>query len=477
MSRTPLIQAFATRSLQALLLAIVTMAMALTGHAQTLQLSPSDILKRGATESAPSIVAEPATPPPAATPAPASMPAPASTPEATSSSTGYPIPTGVEKEERPPVQGYLYIETYQTRFEVVFDAAVLLQWLMPAYAQAPMVTEELQKRLIEQIKPLAGNWCRLTTQGEKLEGKFLGAHVIKGIPGNTSVPALGEAIPTSEALVGLMWEFPTPPMPETVEVEWSGFIEDINSLGIRVFFGALSEPVRVTRTLPKAVWRNHSRLPPPAPLAAVPAPETAEPLKIPVAAILWFAAGVAFFVWIKLKKHALPGGAMPYLVTWLLGALLVSSLLVVPVSLPGSRQTPVITTTDEAERIVSPLLRNVYRAFDHRSESAIYDILARSVNGELLRQLYLDTLAALTLEAREGARITVSDFTASVSAVEPLPEQGGFSVVCQWTIHGKVGHWGHTHTRVNRYSAKMKVEPVENSWKITQLEVQETARL
>jgi hypothetical protein len=42
---------------------------------------------------------------------------------------------------------------------------------------------------------------------------------------------------------------------------------------------------------------------------------------------------------------------------------------------------------------------------------------------------------------------------------------------------GNVGHWGHSHTRVNRYTAKVTITPVVNAWKITQLEVSETRRL
>ena len=45
---------------------------------------------------------------------------------------------------------------------------------------------------------------------------------------------------------------------------------------------------------------------------------------------------------------------------------------------------------------------NVYRAFDHRAESRIYDVLERSVDGELLRKLYLETVQALTLDAAPG---------------------------------------------------------------------------
>jgi hypothetical protein len=56
---------------------------------------------------------------------------------------------------------------------------------------------------------------------------------------------------------------------------------------------------------------------------------------------------------------------------------------------------------------------------------------------------------------------------------------------CQWTALGRVGHWGHTHTRVNRYTARVTISPRasdagesrDKAWKITGLEVSEARRL
>ena len=36
---------------------------------------------------------------------------------------------------------------------------------------------------------------------------------------------------------------------------------------------------------------------------------------------------------------------------------------------------------------------------------------------------------------------------------------------------GTVGHWGHIHTRLNRYDALISLTPVDGSWKITGLEL------
>jgi hypothetical protein len=95
-----------------------------------------------------------------------------------------------------------------------------------------------------------------------------------------------------------------------------------------------------------------------------------------------------------------------------------------------------------------------------------------------LRKLYLETIQALTLEGREGTRVTISEFSADVISVQPAAKhESGFISECQWTAMGSVGHWGHSHTRVNRYTAKLTVMPVESAWKIVNLDVSEARRL
>jgi hypothetical protein len=159
----------------------------------------------------------------------------------------------------------------------------------------------------------------------------------------------------------------------------------------------------------------------------------------------------------------------------LLGAVLMSQLLVIPCQ--NGSSSPLVSQVDEAQKIVSPLLRNVYRAFDHHSESDVYDVLARSVDGELLRKLYLETIQALTLDGREGTRVTIAEFSATVDKVAENPKGAGFVADCNWMARGIVGHWGHSHPRVNIYNARITITPAKGEWKLTGLEVQEVRRL
>ena len=372
-------------------------------------------------------------------------------------------------------QAYLYIEPYQTRFEALFDAATVLAWLAPDVALPNALTPEQQKQITEKAALFASDWCAVVTGSQPLPVSPPLVAVIKGLPGNTLPLKESETVALNQALIGFMWEYPTPPGPEELNVNWKGWIRGTTKIPVRVFFGSQSESGEIHSTVKNFHWRNQGRMQRPAPLAAVPQFEPPLPLRVPMGGILWVVGGLLFYRFLKIKDHKLPGGSLPYIAVWLLGAVLMSQLLVVPVELGSA--SPVVSQVAEAQKIVSPLLRNVYRAFDHHAESDVYDVLARSVDGELLRKLYLETIQALTLDGREGTRVTIAEFSATVDKVAPNPKGPGFVADCSWMARGIVGHWGHSHPRVNIYNARITVTPVKAEWKLTGLEVQEVRRL
>jgi len=385
--------------------------------AETIKIGPLQPL-----QTLPSLSSQPAPAPvlpPAAEMKPAATPAPPSAQAAPP-----PLPTSnalIIKE--PLAQAYLYVEPYQTRFEVLFDAATLLSWLSPDAILPATLTAEQQRQLSEKAATRAVNWCTMSSGDASLATPQLYVSVIKGLP----------------------------------------------------VFGTQSETAEINATVKTHRWRNQGRLPRPAPLTRVPQYEASEPVRVPFGAIAWLLGGLVFYTYLKVKDYRLPGGSMPYLAVWLLGAMLMSQLLVIPIQ-TGSG-SPVITQVDEAQSIVTPLLRNVYRAFDHRVESDVYDVLERSVDGELLRKLYLETIQALTLEGREGTRVTIAEFSATVDKVEANTKGEGFSADCNWMARGIVGHWGHSHPRVNIYDARVTITPAKGEWKLIGLEVQEVRRL
>jgi hypothetical protein len=153
----------------------------------------------------------------------------------------------------------------------------------------------------------------------------------------------------------------------------------------------------------------------------------------------------------------------------------VTGLLVLGLSLVLGK--PLVPPSVATEKIVIDLLRNVYQAFDYRDESAIYDTLERSVDGDLLTDIYLETRRSLELSNQGGARAKVK--MVELESIEIIPGSigHGFDAMVTWNVVGSVGHWGHIHTRSNQYQAELSIRIVENHWKLTAMNVLQEQRL
>lgn len=131
---------------------------------------------------------------------------------------------------------------------------------------------------------------------------------------------------------------------------------------------------------------------------------------------------------------------------------------------------------ERLQQLVADLLHNVYRAFDYRGEEVIYDVLEKSVSGELLTEIYLETQKGLELANQGGARVKVK--TTEVNYAELVARDGNqLTIASEWSVSGSVGHWGHVHQRTNSYRANLEISEVDGVWKLTGLEILEEQRL
>jgi len=127
--------------------------------------------------------------------------------------------------------------------------------------------------------------------------------------------------------------------------------------------------------------------------------------------------------------------------------------------------------------ILDGLLTNVYRSFDIRNESEIYDRLSISVVGEQLSQIYLESRRLLELENRGGARVRIDEVEIlDINSVETTDE-GGLRINATWKVSGSVNHYGHTHYRQNVNNAIITVLPLNNAWKIKNIEIIDEQRI
>ena len=141
--------------------------------------------------------------------------------------------------------------------------------------------------------------------------------------------------------------------------------------------------------------------------------------------------------------------------------------------LPGSK-----TLSDaQAKRVLRGLMLNTYRAFMLEKDEDVYDVLARSVAGEFLSEVYLQNREALRMDDTEGARSVVDRLDIkSIQSMRRL-KNGAIAIVADWDVYGSVRHWDHIHFRCNTYKAELTIISTDNYWKLTRVQLLEEKRV
>jgi len=231
-------------------------------------------------------------------------------------------------------------------------------------------------------------------------------------------------------------------------------------------------PSRVTPDDPVLQWRNYLTNPTIPKFASIAPPPSRQEFSIPV--ISTICAGLVVLLaglMIKLgrTKHTLRTGIVGAIIAVVLGGFLTLPYARVVVADPFV-QPPGISD-QEAHELMTGLLHNVYRAFDHHDESQIYDRLSQSIAGDMLAEVYLETRRSMEVKNQGGLRISVKEVTViELESTDPTAD-AEFTFRCRWRVAGWIGHWGHIHRRVNEHVALLTIAPLDGKWKITAIEM------
>ena len=295
----------------------------------------------------------------------------------------------------------------------------------------------------------------------------------------------------ARALVRLrtVLEFPAKSPPESVRIHWSDYPPDTAVGGredapplvvqLQLSINGSDEVIQLSSERPSFDWRGalHSPL---ERFLAVPDVEPRTPVELPLASALLALAGLL------LAGRALAlgsrGRAPRLWLAALLGLTAIPLWRVLRVPLPGSRSGSALPSEEQALAIFRPLHANIYRAFDYDSESDVYDALARSVSGELLRELYDQIYSGLVLAEEGGAvckvqRVELLEASASDILREEPSGEPAFSITARWQVEGAVYHWGHSHWRTNEYQAEYHLLHEGGGWRIVRSQILQQFRV
>ncbi len=372
-----------------------------------------------------------------------------------------------------PVHGYISVETFELRKEFVMRLDTVAERLgIDLEADGGMVSKAERPRIEQKIGEWLQGKCPVQVDGEPVRMTLDRVHFVRRHAELGMVVEDREQVAAGEALLGVVFAAALEGPAGEVAVKWEVFPADGSAAILAIGTRENTVTRRVTMEAPTLVWQSKGELKVPE-LLDLPPPPIPTGWAIPLVSALAVLTALGFI-----------GGAV-YLgdrtPAWV-GVVVVGSITLavlargqVKIQLAGGEAE---VTPELADEVVYALLRNTYRAFDYRRESDVYDVLAQSVDGELLTEVYLEVQKSLELESQGGARARVYELDLRKCELNDGGGMGGtgFAAQCSWVAIGTVTHWGHTHDRVNRYEAQLSVAVVDGQWKLRALELQNLER-
>jgi hypothetical protein len=373
------------------------------------------------------------------------------------------------------VYSFLYIEDFEVRHEILIPLLSLEESVLIARDDDAFLDIAEQDTARPQIEAYFASGNPIEIDGVVVKPNvdridFYGLDFK-----DFALQAEPKKVSMTNARVGVILSYSTKGSPGTVNLTWNRFNRYVWSTNMFVFAYGDAHKVTLSRigNANTYQWQNPGR--PPAPQlneveATLPPPPM---MRLPILTIL----GGCLLPLVSLfnRQKRLVAVIVLFgvsLATW--------PLVGWEVKRPFAPRPTVLP--DQAKAIFASLHKNTYRAFDYREESEIYDALAKSVDGELLRELYLKMRRGLEMQEQGGAVSRVREVVIEEGNQQPLPIEAnrdarGFNYKCKWTVQGSVQHWGHLHLRTNQYVAVFTVETRNDAWKITQMEVLDEQRL
>jgi hypothetical protein len=377
-------------------------------------------------------------------------------------------PRNITRQYSAPMSGFIYVEDFEVRKEIILRPKDLQRWVDLGLEGKTVIPVEIQAAIKEKVGAFLAVHQALTIDGEPAQGILESVNFLERTLTSSRVIDPAEELDLDSAIIGTIFVYPRRGLPQSVVMDWDLWDERIQRIPVSSVDQAGALPTFLDPDWRKLVWNNYLKDPIVPSFATVESPVDSWRILLNKLTPLVFALTFAALLWLLIglmrrRTVAIPAGL----------AVLCATASVAAMQLGASNQPD----QARANAIVGDLLHNIYRAFDFGEESEIYDVLARSVTGDLLTDVFLETKHSLVLANQGGAQAKVKDVELESVTLKPNGNEGQFKVETDWTVHGAVGHWGHVHQRSNRYQALLTVVVDEDQWKLQEMTVLQEERL
>lgn len=371
------------------------------------------------------------------------------------------------------VYSFLYIDDFEVRHEILIPYLSLDEDLLLARDDDPMLDLMEQDLARTQIEGYFASGNPLLIDGKKCKPiiqrcDFYGLDMT-----DFANASKRRVVPVANARVALILTYRLDETPHSLELTWNRFNNSVWSVSAAIM--GQGSPLRqnLSRLGARNVltWERPKDWASPTPITSVKAVrQKPEPRLPPIWVLVVGLVGVVVSVLaMGMRRLGIATAAgvcaiLSVFAWWQLGARLTKSRYLPP-------------TEKVAVNVFEELHDNVYAAFRRRTEDSIYDGLATSVEGDLLRRIYLEIRQGLADEENGGATARIDSVQRlEVSYATPVrkelqwPDADVFGVNCAWKVVGRVEHWGHVHVRDVIYRAGFDVADTGASWKLVAME-------
>lgn len=367
-----------------------------------------------------------------------------------------------------PMSGFIYVEPFEVRKEIVARPKDLQRWVDLGLKGKTTIPVDQQEAVKQKIAEFLAEHHPVTIDDSNRQGSLERINFLERTLTSSRVVNPPRELSLDSAIIGAIFVYPVSGLPQQVTMDWDMWDERIKQVPVSAVDQAGPLPSRLDPDWRVLKWENFLKNPVDLTPSTIESPQSNT--RVWLAKSIWFSAPLLtlFFIWciFALKKK------QPVVLPVTISAFLLASCLVALLMGASNKADPL-----RAQSIVASLLHNIYRAFDYRVEEDIYDALERSVSGELLTDIYLETKRGLVLANQGGAQAKVNKVTLNELILQPLVTDDTFIVQANWTINGSVGHWGHVHQRTNRYQALLTIAISEQQWKLQEMLVLDEERL
>ena len=381
------------------------------------------------------------------------------------------------------VYSFLYIEKFEVRHEVLIPLATLLTMMDLERKDPDFLEVDEQVAAEDAVVSLIAQATPLKIGGKKVQPNHVRVDYYGLGLADLAMQTERKRISVSNGRVGVILSFDGKEPISDVQLEWDLFNDIVLIVDSVIISDKLTEKTQFAKYL------NHNRYD-----WSDPDRKLLPPIEQVTTVVELAADSTAtkstrsfpFFSTIAIGLALLALLAKPIWRTWWATLAIAGSLLVSAWFLSPYQATAVFQSTPQkgaegleiseqvAEDVFQQLHQNLFRAFEYRHDSDIYDALDKSVAGDLLRELYLQVIQSLRMKEQGGSIARIDEIKVLNTSVEPWqsPDHSvGFRCRSEWNLVGTVEHWGHVHQRVNQYEADFVVHQINGSWKIVDLQM------